>query len=237
MSLENPNHIEVRLMRENVRLTVNECAEMFRVNRRTWQHWESGRNKAPSNVIDELDALNTIKDQRLGEIFAEIEEKQQDELIFSLPWYAEFDEFKTHYPKSACIATWRLYQSVAAQLMHELCTVTLVPEHVEIDPDSHLYKWLTRTTQSDIELQAFEEQYPVLSYCEEHNPELDVIYMVRNNQISVSDLSDTQLAMCALALDAPLLLPAGMYEKELDHIKQTLTDRQRDALTRFSEPR
>ncbi|MBY7854339.1 YdiL family protein [Vibrio fluvialis] len=234
MSLESPNHLELKLIRESVRLSVSECAEIFKVSTRAWNHWEAGRNNPPSIIVDEINVFHTMKSQLLDDIYKDLE-KRQVMMQKVLPWYSDYQDFVRDYPKCSYLNLWRIYQSVVADIMLYETTVTLSDKSIEIDTQSHLYKWLTRTTEMDARIEEFERNLPNMPKQEPYNPELDILVMVFNNQLSLSELTEQQLIMASIAYDNPILLPAGKRSLEWSELVNFLNEDQRVAIDRFKK--
>ena len=105
-------------------LDVSEAAEHIgKVSNRTWQYWESGRSPVPNDVAEELFFWNSWRDDLLEIRIEQCKKDSGNEQLINLNYYKTLDDFEVRTGKRNVI-TWRITQSIAAQLYSEgLCNL------------------------------------------------------------------------------------------------------------------
>ena len=152
MSWQEINRFELQAIRKLLMLDVTEAAqEIGNVSSRSWQYWESGERPIPSDVDMEMYALISMRNEVLSEIF----EAEKDEEERPQKWYPTFEKFEHDYPGFNKV-WWRLHQSVLSHLFCEGGDIEL-SEDAEIDKESAIYKFFSRTREVDIEHRKQEE--------------------------------------------------------------------------------
>lgn len=150
MSWQEINRFELQAIRKLLMLDVTEAAqEIGNVSPRSWQYWESGERPIPSDVDMEMYGLV----QQRNEVISEIIEAEQDD--DPQKWYPTFEQFLVDYPGSHKM-WWRVHQSVVSFLFCEGGDIELL-EDLEVNKESALYKFFSRTRPQDIEHQRQEE--------------------------------------------------------------------------------
>ena len=152
MSWSGLNNFELQAVRKLLMLEVSEAAECLgKVSNRTWQYWESGRSKVPDDVDMELYALTQFRNKIILETQHGSFENDIPQFteVGTLKWYRTHTAFQIDYPDENKVM-WRLHQSVAAYLFTEGGEVELDAE-IEVDKESYIYQWFSRTTAEQIE--------------------------------------------------------------------------------------
>lgn len=116
------NCYELQALRKLFMLDVSEAAELIgKVSNRTWQYWEADRSPVPDDVAEEMMLWNCWRDDLLDIRIDQC--KAEDEEPIKLNYYKTLDDFEKRTGKRNVI-TWRLSQSIAAQLYSErLCNL------------------------------------------------------------------------------------------------------------------
>mgnify|MGYP001154715400 CR=1 FL=1 len=144
MSWHEMTHYELQAMRKLLMLDVKEAADCIgRCSARTWQRWENGDNKVPSDVETEIYGLIGNRNLVIGKMIdIEIEP-------VSIKFYKTIDGFLADYPESNLVS-WRLHQSIVAYLFAEGGDIEL-NEATKTDKNSYLFKFFSKTRKEDIE--------------------------------------------------------------------------------------
>ena len=145
MSWDNLNNLELAALRRAMMMDVADAAKHIgNVGVRTWQHWETGRNRVPADVNEEMYAIWSQRQECLNGVTETT--KPEDEP--SIPFFRKYEDFSAVFSEGNEV-WWRVYQSVAAFLFSEF-DYTLDDE-AELDKSSYLYKFFARTRPQDIE--------------------------------------------------------------------------------------
>lgn len=117
------NCYELQALRKLFMLDVSEAAKLIGgVSNRTWQYWEAGRSPVPDDVAEEMWFWNGWRDDLLEIRLGQCHTGSEEELI-KLNYYKTLDDFEKRTGKRNVI-TWRISQSIAAQLYSErLCNL------------------------------------------------------------------------------------------------------------------
>lgn len=106
------NNLELQAARKLLMLDVTEASEEIAgVSPRSWQYWESGQRTIPEDVINEMQALLSIRTAKIDEL-AELLEKVDGTKI-QLSYYLSFEQYQEKHPEARKMQ-WRIEQSVAA---------------------------------------------------------------------------------------------------------------------------
>lgn len=112
------NNLELQAARKLLMMDVSEAAaEIGKVAPRTWQYWESGRSKVPTDVALEVEGLLEARLERMRIIDNQLAELAEDELL-RLPYHISFETYLAENP-GATRALWRIDQSIAAMYYTE----------------------------------------------------------------------------------------------------------------------
>ena len=113
------NCYELQALRKLLMLDVKEAAEHIgEVAPRTWQYWESGRSQVPGDVASAMLDWNAWRDQALKTRVKQINKLASLGERIRLNFYKTLDDFAAATGKRNVI-TWRISQSVAAELYSE----------------------------------------------------------------------------------------------------------------------
>ncbi|NRB79163.1 MAG: DUF1870 family protein [Saccharospirillaceae bacterium] len=113
------NCYELQALRKLFMLDVKEAAELIgKVSARTWQYWESDRSPVPDDVAEEMLFWNGWRDDCFAARLEQCNPQNSGEDRIKLNYYKTLDDFEVVTGKRNVI-TWRLSQSVAAQLYSE----------------------------------------------------------------------------------------------------------------------
>lgn len=144
------NNHELQAMRKLMMLDVSEAAELIGgVSNRTWQYWESGRSKVPSDVNDKMYEIVSQMNECTGEAIMEQN--------IDCKWYHTFEDFLKDYPNSNKI-WWKVHQAVCGYLFSNGVVQELLSD-IEVDKESHVYKFFSGTREEDLEYQRQEEVF------------------------------------------------------------------------------
>lgn len=118
------NCYELQALRKLFMLDVSEAAELVgKVSARTWQYWEAGRSPVPADVAEEMLFWNSWRDDLLELRIEQCGKEPANAELISLNYYKTLDDFEERTGKRN-VVTWRLSQSIAAQLYSErLCNL------------------------------------------------------------------------------------------------------------------
>lgn len=118
------NCYELQALRKLLMLDVSEAAEHIgKVSNRTWQYWESGRSPVPDDVAEEMLFWNSWRDDHLEIRIEQCKKDLDSEELINLNYYKTLDDFEARTGKRN-VVTWRITQSIAAQLYSErLCNL------------------------------------------------------------------------------------------------------------------
>lgn len=145
MSWDNLNFLELAAIRRLLMMDVADAAQCIgKVSNRTWQHWETGRNKVPHDVEEELYALFSQRQECIDGV---IKSTKPHEAL-AIPFFRQYEDFEALF-SGANKVWWRVYQSVAAFLFTELSYS--LDDSATIDRASYLYQFFSRTRQEDLE--------------------------------------------------------------------------------------
>lgn len=145
MSWQSLNNHELQALRKMLMLEASEAAEFVgNVSTRTWQYWESGRNKVPADVEEEIYALHSMMNECIEGI---LQAGEQDR---NIRWYHSFEEFKSDYPLGNK-AWWKVHQAVCADLFANTGDDIELRSDIDVDKNSYIYKFFSRTRNEDIE--------------------------------------------------------------------------------------
>lgn len=146
MSWQNLNNFELQSIRKLLCLDISEAARLIgKVSNRTWQYWESGRSPVPSDIDMEMYGLTQQRNQLITQT---LEEHNYDD-IGLIRWYHTFESFQSDYPECNEVL-WRLHQSACAYLFAEGGDIEL-SDTAPLDKNGFIYKWLTKTTDEQLE--------------------------------------------------------------------------------------
>lgn len=112
------NNLELQAARKLLMMDVSEAAaEIGKVSPRTWQYWESGRSKVPTDVALEIEALLEVRLERMGVVDDQLAALATGEIL-RLPYHISFETYEAANP-GACRTIWRIDQSIAAMFYTE----------------------------------------------------------------------------------------------------------------------
>lgn len=112
------NNLELQAARKLLMMDVSEAAaEVGNVSPRTWQYWESGRSKVPTDVALEIETLLELRLERMRAIDDKLAALADGEIL-SLPYHLSFDTYVAANPE-ANKTLWRIDQSIAAMYYTE----------------------------------------------------------------------------------------------------------------------
>ena len=128
------NNLELQAARKLLMMDVSEAAaEIGKVSPRTWQYWESGRSKVPTDVALEIEALLEVRLERIGAIDDQLAALPQGGVL-SLPYHLAYETYAAANPEASRVL-WRIDQSIAAMYyteghaeLIEQCPSTDLPE-------------------------------------------------------------------------------------------------------------
>jgi DNA-binding XRE family transcriptional regulator len=112
------NNLELQAARKLLMMDVSEAAaEIGKVAPRTWQYWESGRSKVPTDVALEIEALLEVRLERMRAVDDQLAELNEGEVL-RLPYHISFETYLAATP-DATRTLWRIDQSIAAMYYTE----------------------------------------------------------------------------------------------------------------------
>jgi hypothetical protein len=114
------NGRELQAARKLLMMDASEAAEEIgKVSVRTWQYWEAGRTRVPTDVAIEVEALLEVRLERMGAIDDQLAELPKDgSAKLQLRYCMIFDEYTAENPGSSR-TLWRIDQSIAAMYYTE----------------------------------------------------------------------------------------------------------------------
>lgn len=147
MGVLNLNAVELKASRTGLCLAVAEAAELFKVNKRTFQYWEAGRNSVPQDVTDTFFTMTSHYNMILKQLSEDVERvtiipKDNDispTIKPTLPFFTTFEEFEG---VTGCgwVRYWRIYQAAVSQLFL-IGAVTKLDNASEIPKDFRIWRW------------------------------------------------------------------------------------------------
>lgn len=112
------NNLELQAARKLLMMDVSEAAsEIGKVSARTWQYWESGRSKVPTDVALDVEALLEVRLDRMRAIDDQLAALAEGETL-RLRYHISFETYQSATP-DATKALWRIDQSIAAMYYTE----------------------------------------------------------------------------------------------------------------------
>lgn len=112
------NNLELQAARKLLMMDVSEAAEEIgKVSPRTWQYWEAGRSKVPTDVALEIEALLEVRLERMRVIDDQLAALSPDGRL-QLKYWLTFEQYQAENP-GASKTLWRIDQSIAAMYYTE----------------------------------------------------------------------------------------------------------------------
>ena len=109
------NNHELQALRKILMLDVSEAAQYVgKVSARTWQYWESGRNKVPQDVVESIRNLIQEREELLKKMVLPCKEYTETHKLI-IKYYHYFDLFLSEN-ENVTELNWRIHQSVASAI-------------------------------------------------------------------------------------------------------------------------
>jgi hypothetical protein len=143
------NGIELRALRNYLNLTVGDCAEFISyTSKRTWQYWESGRSKVPSDI--QIAITRMVKDTKYIIEKIKLSYEKFCKSSQSIYCMATFQEFKDYGEFGETmvfdelspepILKWFSYEAAVAHVFAELiCDNENIGESSKLDEVSPVF--------------------------------------------------------------------------------------------------
>jgi len=115
-------HIELQAYRRFFMLKVSEASEYIGTTTvDVWHDWEQGKVAIPTKVIEKMENLKALRQNKIAAIIADINNRIGSN---NIRYFLTFGDFKKINP-TLSILDWRIHQSIATELyfrgLEKLC--------------------------------------------------------------------------------------------------------------------